>query len=72
MGLTPYLPMVGERANLGLAFFPGPVGECSVEGSEVVPVTRGDLAVELIADGLASTSPSGGTPMAKHAIAHLR
>jgi len=63
--LTPYLPAVGARSNLGLSIFPGPnnADDCAVTNNEMVPVAEGDLAAGLVSEMLISINPDGSTPM---------
>ncbi len=64
-GLTPYLPMVGERANLGLSVFPGRGRDaCSLNDSALVPMSSGASAAEDVSDALLTTDTDGSTPMA--------
>lgn len=63
--LTPMLPLVGARANLGLTFFPAlGATQCETEGGTVVPLSEGNRAAEEVADFLLGTTPAGATPMA--------
>lgn len=62
--LTPWLPAVGERANLALTLFPGEDGFCD-GGDEAVPMTTGGEGAVAVEAALSSARPGGSTPMGR-------